>query len=596
MSQPVSFMKTLMRLLSYGRDWKKPLTMAVFLLVMASATQVTGPALVSYFIDHFISTRQWQWLPVLALGGGFLLLQILAAVFNYRQSLLFNRVAIGVVRKIRCEVMDAALRQPLSAFDTRPVGQLVSRVTNDSEVVRDLYISVVGSVLRSGVLIISMLVAMFILDWRMALIAAGIFPLVIAVMIIYQRYSTGIARQVRTFLADINNSLNEVISGMTVIQQFRRQKYFAEQLRQHNENHYQARMKILRLDAFLLRPLLNLFSAIILSLLVLLFSLSAPGHFEVGVLYAFIAYLGRIEEPLIELTTRQSLLQQAVVSAERIFELMDAPAQQYGPDHRALKTGALTINNLSFAYKPGQPVLKNIHCRLSSGGFLALVGHTGSGKSTLAGLLMGYYPIAEGEITLDGRKISQLSHAVLRKGIGMVQQDPVILADTLLENICLGREISASKVMAALEQVKLMEWFQSLPEGLHTRMGEQGKSLSAGQKQLLALARILVDIPVLLILDEATASIDSGTEQAIQQVLNQIRKNTTLVVIAHRLSTITAADTILVLERGEVIEQGTHQQLLDHRGRYRQMYQLQQAGNELSHRTADFPASGNALN
>ena len=596
MSQPASFLKTLMRLLSYGRGWKKQLTIAVLLLVMASAAQVTAPALVSYFIDHILSTHQWEWRPVLALGGGFLLLQILAAVFNYSQTLLFNRVAIGVVRKIRCEVMDAALRQPLPAFDTRPVGQLVSRVTNDTEVVRDLYISVVGSVLRSGILIISMLVAMFILNWQMALIAAGIFPLVIAVMVIYQRYSTGIARQVRTCLADINNSLNEVISGMTVIQQFRRQEHFAKQLHKHNENHYQARMKILRLDAFLLRPLLNLFSAIILSLLVLLFSVSAPGHFEVGVLYAFISYLGRIEEPLIELTTRQSMLQQAVVSAERIFELMDAPAQKYGKDDKALKTGSLTINNLSFAYKPGQQVLKNIHCRLPSGGFLALVGHTGSGKSTLANLLMGFYPISEGEVMLDGRQICQLSHGVLRKGIGMVQQDPVVLADTLLENICLGRAIPEAKVLSTLEQVKLHDWVQTLPEGIHTRMGEQGKSLSAGQKQLLSLARVLVDLPVLLILDEATASIDSGTEQAIQQVLREVRKSTTLVVIAHRLSTITTADTILVLDRGEIIEQGTHQQLLNHHGRYRQMYQLQQAGNELLHRTADISSADNALN
>ncbi len=583
MSQPVAFIKTLKRLLIYGMPWKKQLISAVLLLVVAAAAQVAGPALISYFIDHFISADHWQWRPVIAIGAGFLLLQILAALCNYRQALLFNHAAIGVVQKLRCDVMDAALSQPLSAFDTQPVGQLVSRVTNDSEVVRDLYITVVASVLRSSTLIIAMLVAMFALNWQMALIAVCIFPLVLSVMIVYQRRSTGIARQVRSYLADINNSLNEVISGMTVIQQFRRQKDFARRLKQHNENHYQARMKILRLDAFLLRPLLNLFSAVILASLVLVFSLATPGHFEVGVLYAFIAYLGRIEEPLIELTTRQSLLQQAVVSAERIFELMDAPAQHYGNDKQPIRSGRLSISNLSFAYQPGRDVLKSINCQVQQGGFLALVGHTGSGKSTLASLLMGYYPLDRGQITIDGRPVPQFSHEVLRKGVGMVQQDPMVLADTLLENIRLGRDISQTRVLAALEQVRLTSWLDTLPQGIHTLLGEQGSSLSAGQKQLLALARILVEVPALLILDEATASIDSGTELAVQQVLVQLRKTTTLVVIAHRLSTITTADNILVLDRGEIVESGTHAQLLAVKGRYRQMYQLQRAGNELSH-------------
>lgn len=588
MTRPASFLSTLMRLLSYARDWKKQLFVAVLLLVFASAAQVAGPALISTFIDRVITPRHWEWRTVLALGGGFVVLQMLAAWFNYRQSLLFNRIAIGIVATLRCQVMDAALRQPLSTFDQQPVGQMVSRVTNDSEVVRDLYISVIGSVLRSGMLIIAMLIAMFVLNWQMALIASTIFPLVLGVMILYQRYSTGLARHVRGYLGEITNSLNEVINGMTVIQQFRRQKAFAERLRHYNEQHYQARMKILRLDALLLRPLLNLITSSILAMLVLVFSLAVPGHFEVGVLYAFIAYLGRIEEPLIELTSRQSLLQQAVVSAERIFELMDAPAQQYGNDRRPIQSGAITVNQVTFGYHADQPVLKEIDIHLPAGGFLALVGQTGSGKSTLASLMMGYYSPSVGSITVDGRPLSQLSHQVLRNGIAMVQQDPVILAESLLENIRLGRDIPDSVVNDALQQVKLADWLRTLPQGIHTPLNEQGNSLSAGQKQLLALARILVDVPPLLILDEATASIDSGTEQAIQQVLALIRKKTTLIVIAHRLSTITSADNILVMARGKIAEQGTHQQLLAKAGRYHQMYQLQQAGVQLArHDEAD---------
>ncbi|HAK35473.1 MAG TPA: multidrug ABC transporter permease/ATP-binding protein [Pantoea sp.] len=573
---------TLKRLLAYGRPWRKSLSLAVGLLWIAAAAEVTGPVLVSYFIDNLVAKHQMPWGIVAGLVTGFILLQLLAAGLHYFQALLFNRAAIGVVQQLRSDVMDAALRQPLSAFDTQPVGQIISRVTNDTEVIRDLYVTVVATVLRSAALIGAMMVAMFSLDWRMALVAMAIFPLVLTVMLIYQRYSTPIARRVRSYLADINNGFNEVINGMSVIQQFRQQARFGERMSQASRSHYQARMQTLRLDGFLLRPLLSLFSAMILCGLLMLFSFSSPGIFEVGVLYAFITYLGRLNEPLIELTTQQSMLQQAVVSGERIFELMDATQQRYGSDDRPLTSGRISLRQLSFAYRADREVLSDINLEVPARSFVALVGHTGSGKSTLANLLMGYYPATRGEIWLDDRPIGQLSHQTLRRGIAMVQQDPVVLADSLLANVRLGRDISEEAVWQALEQVQLASLAHALPDGIHTRLGEQGNNLSVGQKQLLALARVLVEMPQILILDEATANIDSGTEQAIQQTLSRLRQHTTLVVIAHRLSTITEADTILVLHRGQVVEQGDHAALLARQGRYWQMYQLQQAGDELA--------------
>ncbi len=240
------------------------------------------------------------------------------------------------------------------------------------------------------------------------------------------------------------------------------------------------------------------------------------------------------------------------------------------------------VDNVSFAYRDDNLVLKNINLSVPSRNFVALVGHTGSGKSTLASLLMGYYPLTEGEIRLDGRPLSTLSHSALRQGVAMVQQDPVVLADTFLANVTLGRDISEERVWQALETVQLAELARSMSDGIYTPLGEQGNNLSVGQKQLLALARVLVETPQILILDEATASIDSGTEQAIQHALAAVREHTTLVVIAHRLSTIVDADTILVLHRGQAVEQGTHQQLLAAQGRYWQMYQLQLAGEELA--------------
>ncbi|WP_394564227.1 multidrug ABC transporter permease/ATP-binding protein [Pantoea sp. SGAir0180] len=572
---------TLKRLLSYGSPWRKSLSLAVLMLWIAAAAEVTGPVLVSYFIDNLVAKHQMPWGTVAGLVVSFILLQLLAAALHYWQALLFNRAAIGVVQRLRTDAMNAALRQPLGAFDTQPVGQIISRVTNDTEVVRDLYVTVVATVLRSAALVGAMMVAMFSLDWRMALVAMLIFPMVLIVMLIYQRYSTPIARRVRSYLADINNGFNEVISGMSVIQQFRQQARFGERMLEASRSHYLARMETLRLDGFLLRPLLSLFSALILCGLLLLFSFSVPGVFEVGVLYAFITYLGRLNEPLIELTTQQSMLQQAVVAGERIFELMDAPQQHYGHDDRPLQSGRITLENLSFAYRDDREVLSNIDLDVPSRGFVALVGHTGSGKSTLANLLMGYYPATRGEVRLDDRPLNQYSHEALRRGIAMVQQDPVVLADTLLANVRLGRDISEEAVWSILEQVQMAPLARALPDGIHTRLGEQGNNLSVGQKQLLALARVLVQLPQILILDEATANIDSGTEQAIQHTLRTLRQYTTLVVIAHRLSTITEADTILVLHRGRVVEQGNHQQLLALQGRYWQMYQLQQAGDRL---------------
>ncbi|SNY61892.1 SmdB family multidrug efflux ABC transporter permease/ATP-binding protein [Enterobacter sp. CC120223-11] len=573
---------TLKRLLAYGSPWRKPLGIGMVIMWIAAAAEVTGPLLISYFIDNMVAKSYLPWGIVIGLAAAYVGLQLLAASLHYVQSLLFNRAAVGVVQQLRTDVMDAALRQPLSEFDVQPVGQLISRVTNDTEVIRDLYVTVVSTVLRSAALISAMLVAMFSLDWRMALVAIAIFPAVIVVMVIYQRYSTPIVRRVRAYLADINDGFNEVINGMSVIQQFRQQARFGERMGEASRSHYMARMQTLRLDGFLLRPLLSLFSSLILCGLLMLFGLTAKGTIEVGVLYAFISYLGRLNEPLIELTTQQSMLQQAVVAGERVFELMDKPRQVYGDDDAPLQSGSIEVDNVSFAYRGDRLVLQDINLTIPTRSFVALVGHTGSGKSTLASLLMGYYPLTKGEIRLDGRPLSSLDHSVLRQGVAMVQQDPVVMADTFFANVTLGRDISEAQVWQALETVQLAELARSMSDGIYTQLGEQGNNLSVGQKQLLALARVLVETPQILILDEATANIDSGTEQAIQQALAAVRQHTTLVVIAHRLSTIVDADTILVLHRGQAVERGTHQQLLEAKGRYWQMYQLQLAGEELA--------------
>ncbi|QIG07107.1 SmdB family multidrug efflux ABC transporter permease/ATP-binding protein [Proteus sp. ZN5] len=576
-----ALLPALKRLLTYGKTYRKPMTWGVIMLWVAAVAEVGGPLIVGYFIDAKVATNNVELMSSLGLALAFILLQIIAATLHYYQAIVFNHAAVGVVQQLRTDVMSAALKQPLSAFDNQPVGQLISRVTNDTETIKDLFVNVLPTLFRAIALVVVMLIAMFLLEWQMALIAMTIFPAVIGVMMLYQRLSTPIVRNVRHFLANINDGFHEVINGMSVIQQFRQQARFGERMSDDSWQHYQARMKALKLDGLLLRPLLSMLSALVLCGLLMLFGYQGSAVIGVGVIYAFISYLGRLNEPLITLTSQQSILQQAVVSGERVFELMDAPLQHYGSSSHTITQGNIDVNSLWFAYRDEQWVLKDINLTIPARHFVAFVGHTGSGKSTLASLLMGNYPWQKGSISLDEHPLEAYSHTALRSGIAMVQQDPVLLSGSLHDNITLGRECDESHLWQVLETVQLDQWAKALPEGLQTELGEQGSRLSAGQKQLLALARVLLIPPRILILDEATANIDSGTEQAIQKALKVVREKTTLIVIAHRLSTIIEANEIVVLHRGAIVERGGHAKLLSQKGRYYNMYQLQQVRESL---------------
>ncbi|WP_337241996.1 SmdB family multidrug efflux ABC transporter permease/ATP-binding protein [Proteus faecis] len=580
-----ALLPALKRLLTYGKTYRKPMTWGVIMLWVAAVAEVGGPLIVSYFIDAKVATNNVELMSSLGLALAFILLQLIAATLHYYQAIVFNHAAVGVVQQLRTDVMSAALKQPLSAFDNQPVGQLISRVTNDTETIKDLFVNVLPTLFRAIALVVVMLIAMFFLDWQMALIAMTIFPAVIGVMMLYQRLSTPIVRNVRHFLANINDGFHEVINGMSVIQQFRQQARFGERMSDDSWQHYQARMKALKLDGLLLRPLLSMLSALVLCGLLILFGYQGSAVIGVGVIYAFISYLGRLNEPLITLTSQQSILQQAVVSGERVFELMDAPLQHYGSSTHSITQGNIDVSSLWFAYRDEQWILKDINLTIPAHHFVAFVGHTGSGKSTLASLLMGNYPWQKGSISLDRQPLEEYSHAALRSGIAMVQQDPVLLSGSLYDNITLGRECDELHLWHVLETVQLDQWAKALPEGLQTELGEQGSRLSSGQKQLLALARVLLIPPRILILDEATANIDSGTEQAIQKALKVVREKTTLIVIAHRLSTIIEANEIVVLHRGAIVEQGDHAKLLSQKGRYYNMYQLQQVRESLQEQT-----------
>ncbi|EQM39551.1 multidrug resistance-like ATP-binding protein MdlB [Vibrio parahaemolyticus NIHCB0757] len=551
------------------------------MLFIAALASASGPWLIQYFIDEHIAKGDYSRNVLIALALGYVSLQVISATFQYLQSLQFSMVATNTIKTIRKQVFSGVIKQPLSAFDYTPAGKLVSRITNDTESLQQFYELLIATVVKNVVMIVVMLGVMFFMSWKLTLVVLVLLPIVIGFMYLFKQLSTESYRRMRDLLTDINANLSESIQGMSVVQLMQQEERFNKQFHELTAEHLVASKKVIRLNGYLLRPLMDLLAGLALLCLVAIFGFNGVELIGVGVLYAFISYLARVTEPLIEMTQQLALLQQALVSSERVFELIDAKPQTYGDDHKPLKTGSIELSNLTFSYDGKQDVLKDISLKAAHQDFIALVGHTGSGKSTLASLLMGFYPTNVGELLIDGRPLNTLGKDVLRKDVAMVQQDPHILPASVRENISLSRAVSDEQIWDALDKVGLSEQIRRYPNGLDTQLGQGETNLSAGQKQLLALARVLVAKPKILILDEATANIDSGTEALIQKSLKVLRQNMTLVVIAHRLSTILDADQIVVLHHGDLVEQGTHKALLQQNGRYAQMYQLQQANRHL---------------
>ncbi|HHI4973967.1 TPA: ABC transporter transmembrane domain-containing protein [Vibrio parahaemolyticus] len=572
---------TFKRLLSYPLSQPKPMIKGLALLFVAALASASGPWLIQYFIDEHIAKGDYSRNVLIALALGYVSLQVISATFQYLQSLQFSMVATNTIKTIRKQVFSGVIKQPLSAFDYTPAGKLVSRITNDTESLQQFYELLIATVVKNVVMIVVMLGVMFFMSWKLTLVVLVLLPIVIGFMYLFKQLSTESYRRMRDLLTDINANLSESIQGMSVIQLMQQEERFNKLFNELTAEHLVASKKVIRLNGYLLRPLMDLLAGLALLCLVAIFGFNGVELIGVGVLYAFISYLARVTEPLIEMTQQLALLQQALVSSERVFELIDAKPQTYGDDHKPLKTGSIELSNLTFSYDGKQDVLKDISLKAAHQDFIALVGHTGSGKSTLASLLMGFYPTNVGELLIDGRPLNTLGKDVLRKDVAMVQQDPHILPASVRENISLSRVVSDEQIWDALDKVGLSVQIRRYPNGLDTQLGQGETNLSAGQKQLLALARVLVAKPKILILDEATANIDSGTEALIQKSLKVLRQNMTLVVIAHRLSTILDADQIVVLHHGDLVEQGTHKALLQQNGRYAQMYQLQQANRHL---------------
>ena len=572
--------RILWRLLAYMGRYKKEAVLAFALLLLATAGELAGPYLVKVFIDDYLMPNHLAPGPVAALAAAYIGVLVGKTIVGYFQLIGFQRLALYIIQALRMDVFSKVHRLGMSYFDRTPGGSIVSRVTNDTEAIKDMFISVLAVFVQNGLFVIGVYIAMFSLNAQLALFCLFIIPAIGLIMKTYRRYSSVFYQQMRERLSELNAKLNESLQGMAIIQAFRQQHRLYQEFAAVNEAHYEAGMKNIRLDGLLLRPALDVVYLLSIMAVLSFFGISAlESPVEIGVLYAFVNYLERFFEPVTQMMMRLSLYQQAIVSASRVFALLDHDEEApFNPEQApyTIERGEIEFRDVSFSYDGKRDVLKRLSFTIRPGQTVAFVGHTGSGKSSIINLLMRFYEFDRGDILLDGRSIRDYSRAELRRCFGLVLQDPFLFYGTVKENIRMYNEqLSDEEIETAARLVQADAFIQQLPGGYDHLLAERGATLSSGQRQLLSFARTIAAKPKILVLDEATAHIDTETEEAIQTALTQMRKGRTTIAIAHRLSTIQDADQIFVLHRGEIVERGTHQQLLAQKGLYYQMYLLQ---------------------
>jgi ATP-binding cassette subfamily B multidrug efflux pump len=559
------------------RPEKRHLLLGTLWLMVAAGFEVSGPLLGKMFIDDHLLPRALDWPRMLALLAGCLICGWIATGLRYLQLVRLSGLAMRSVRRLREEVYNHVLRLPMAFFDKAITGQMVSRVTNDTEAVKTLYIQVLFVMLNSSILLLGTMAAMAWLDWRLMLIVATLLPAVVIIVWLYQRWSSPAVTRARALRGEINAQVSESIAGMNVLQSSNATRRFAKRFDNTNQAYYTARQAEVRANAWLLRPALDMLNILLLVAVLFSFGQREFNVLEVGILYAFVSYIARVVEPLIQITMQFSQLQQSMIAAARVNTLLQEPAARAGEGDARIGAGAVSIRDLSFGYEAAQPVLHDLSLEIPAGAFYGIVGHTGSGKSTLLSLMLRFYTAQSGRIEIDGIALDAIGDATFRNDVGLVPQDPFLLAASVRDNVDMGRGLSDAEIEAAARGARAHDFICALEQGYETLLGEGGARLSTGQKQLIAIARALAGKPRILFLDEATSHIDSETEQVVQRALNELRGRVTVVAIAHRLSTIRNADRIVVLNHGRIAEAGRHESLMEIEGGiYQRLYLLQQ--------------------
>ncbi len=607
------------RLLAYLRPYRGMTAGALALILMSSLLQLVGPLTVAVSLDLFVRPQgenarlsqvsmqvrdllltrgidpgavRLEGLAVTA--GIYLGALILTFIVLYAQGYVMQLMGQYVMNDMRRQVFAYLQRLPIAFYDRNPIGRLVTRVTTDVDALNEMLSAGLVAIFGDIVLLAGIVGVLFWLDWRLALAAFSIVPLLLLLTFWFKRKVRDSFREVRVKIARINAFLQEHITGMPVVQLYNREARAYREFEEINEAHRDANVRGIFYYAVFF-PGVVLITSLGLGLILWIGGGEViRGILSIGALIAFLQYAQRFYQPLSDLSEKYNILQQAMASSERIFKLLDTPvtiAQPESPFRPAAVRGEIEFDRVWFSYKEDEPVLKGISFQVRPGETLAVVGHTGAGKSTLANLLLRFYDVDAGAVKVDGADVRQWELPRLRRSIAMVLQDVFLFSGTIEANIRLGDpSIDQARVRWAAEEVRALPFIERLPGGLDAHVHERGAGLSVGQKQLIAFARALAFDPKILILDEATSSIDTETEQLIQQALERLLQGRTSIVIAHRLSTIQKADRIVVMHKGEIREMGTHQELLALRGIYYRLYLLQYKDQELERREQPHPS------
>lgn len=572
-------MSTGRRLFQYTKKFKKPILIGLFLLTLSVLTDLSGPLIAKHIIDNYMIPESLLFEPLVILLIIFITLEISTAVLRYFMYINLQIGANRIIQKLRIDVFGHIQKMPINYFDNLPAGKIVARVTNDTEAIRNLFSQVLVQFAMSTISISGVYVALFILNWRMALIALLVVPIVYTWMIAYRKYASKFNHVVRTKIADINAMINESINGMTIIQAFKREDQMKKEFAEMNDEHYEYQRKLLFLDSGTAHNLVNVLRLTILTIFIFYFgtqSITTTDIITAGTLYAFVDYTTRLFNPIVNIVNQFSQMERSLVAGSRVFELLDQKGEDVSEKSIPRYEGNVTFDKVSFAYKDDEYVLKNISFEAKKGETVALVGHTGSGKSSIMNLLFRFYDPQKGKILIDGKDVTKTPRQTIREHMGIVLQDPYLFTGTIATNVSLNDpRITRETVEKALEAVGGERVLKNLENGIDEPVIEKGSTLSSGQRQLISFARALAFDPAILILDEATSNIDTETEEIIQHAMDVLKKGRTTFIIAHRLSTIKNADQILVLDRGEVVEKGTHEELIALGGRYETMYRLQ---------------------
>lgn len=591
------------RLLGYLKPHRRMALVAVVLIIISSCLQLVGPLATAVALDLYIlpvgqvdqkPSPASVWVERQMTEFGVVLdpsqgLTLMAAIFLtalgltfvslYSQGFIMQLMGQFIMQDLRRDIFRHLQRLDVSYFDRNPIGRLVTRVTNDVDALNEMFTAGLVAIIGDLVLLFGIVSVLFWLDWRLAIVTFAILPLLLLLALWFRKRARASYREVRIKLARINAFLQEHISGMSVIQLFNQERQTLTRFSEVNERHREANVRAIFYYA-VYYPAVELITAVGIGLILWYGGgRHIAGAISIGALIAFLQYAQRFYLPLSDLSEKYNILQSAMASSERVFSLLDtqpeitSPFEPYCPDS---VRGKVEFEDVGFSYDGVDPVLQGISFDIQPGETVAVVGHTGAGKSTLANLLLRFYDVQQGSIRVDGVDVRKWDLTKLRRSIGLVLQDVFLFSGSVGDNIRLGEKaITDDQLQQAAAEVHALPFIKRLPQRFQTELKERGAGLSVGQKQLIAFARALAFDPTLLILDEATSSIDTETEQWIQRALERLLEGRTSLVIAHRLSTIQKADRILVMHKGELREQGTHQSLLALKGIYYRLYELQ---------------------